>query len=70
MTPEDIVKEMAKEWEDNVPYFSARKMLRVVLKVVQDGEVVELSSACHALSGHGEMEIVLKPDFQKFMEEK
>ena len=76
MKPEELVEKMAeatsKQW--NHPAFPesvktsdrnmARKMFRVVLKHIQEGEVVSVK-----VEYMGE-NTILKPDFQKFMEEK
>ena len=75
MTPEQLIIKLD-------PYcFSERAAedcLRIILKAIQDGEVVELCDCVrHALATgidishtccNGKL-IILKPDFQKFMEE-
>lgn len=64
MKPEELVLKMREQEVLKSGYsFKGRvaAMLRVVLKHIQEGEVVEPEFP------NG---IILKPDFQKFMEEK
>lgn len=64
-TWDELDKDYQEIWIEDM-----RVVLRVVLKRIQEGEVVEIDY--HYLpNGDSQFtEVVLKPEFQKFMEEK
>ena len=61
---DELDKDYQEIWIDDM-----RVVLRVVLKSLQEGEVVDLTSATDAYL-YTTYKIVLNPDFQKFMEGK
>lgn len=78
MTPEQLIEKMAKAGnltkriEGNRVIFDMDydAMLRIVLKAISDGHIVDIDHMCYGDEYGCEYHIELDPEFEKFMEAK